>query len=507
MARPVASDVPANANATRRGFILVIDDEEIMREILEALLTREGYEVRLAASAAAGLELVRSVPFDAAIVDMMMPGMDGISALDELKKIDDDLPVLMITAFASVENAIAAMKRGAYDYITKPFKNDEVLVVLRNALAQRRLVAENRALRQNLQARSNRFGEIIGRSSRMRQVFDLIIQAAPSRTTILINGESGTGKELVARSLHQNSARSDRAFITVNSGNLPPDLLESNLFGHVKGAFTGAVYPKKGLFELADKGTIFFDEIGNIPLETQAKLLRVIQEREFMRLGGIETIKVDVRIIAATNVDLRHMMEDGKFREDLYYRLHVITVQLPALRERKDDIPLLVQQFLEKYGEENQKTHLELTGEALDLLQEYDWPGNVRELENVIERAVVLSTGAKIDAGLVPDHVRSSKRFQMPQFIVPPEGISFKEVITDFEKQLIESTLEAAGGVQKRAAELLHIKATTLNEMIKRYDIRPRRKRTVPAVRPGAGVPEIADVPDEGDEVGAINRD
>src|SRR6187397_2462863 len=356
---------------SRNGTILVVDDEEIMREILETLLTREGYEVRLAASAAEGLEHARSVPFDAAIVDMMMPGMDGISALDELKKIDDDLPVLMITAFASVENAIAAMKRGAYDYITKPFKNDEVLVVLRNALAQRRLITENRALRQNLQAHANRFGEIIGRSSRMRQVFDLIIQAAPSRTTMLINGESGTGKELVARSLHQNSSRADRAFITVNSGNLPPDLLESNLFGHVKGAFTGAVYPKKGLFDLADKGSIFFDEMGNIPLETQAKLLRAMQEREFMRLGGMETIKVDVRIIAATNVDLKRMVDDGRFREDLYYRLHVITVQLPPLRDRRDDIPLLVQHFLEKYGEENAKPDLELAPGALDLMMEY----------------------------------------------------------------------------------------------------------------------------------------
>src|SRR6187551_890192 len=368
----------------RTGSILVIDDEEIMREILEALLTREGHTVRLAANAAEGLEHARSVPFDAAIVDMMMPGMDGISALDELKKIDDDMPVLMITAFASVENAIAAMKRGAYDYITKPFKNDEVLVVLRNALAQRRLVAENRALKQNLQARSNRFGSIIGRSSRMRQVFDLIIQAAPSRTTILINGESGTGKELVARSLHQNSARSDRAFITVNSVNLPPDLLESNLFGHVKGAFTGAVYPKKGLFELADKGTIFFDEIGNIPTDTQAKLLRVIQEREFMRLGGVETIKVDVRIIAATNVDLKKMMDEGKFREDLFYRLNVIFVQLPPLRDRKEDIPRLVQHFLDKFGEESRKKAMIVTPEAMDRLAEYDWPGNIRELENVI---------------------------------------------------------------------------------------------------------------------------
>src|ERR671918_682268 len=366
----------------RNASILVIDDEEIMREILEALLAREGYAVRLAANAAEGLDLARAVPFDAAIVDMMMPGMDGISALDELKKIDDDLPVMMITAFASVENAIAAMKRGAFDYITKPFKNDEVLVVLRNALAQRRLVAENRALRQNLQAHANRFGDIIGKSSRMRQVFDLIIQAAPSRTTILINGESGTGKELVARALHQNSTRAEKAFVTVNSGNLPPDLLESNLFGHVKGAFTGAVYPKKGLFELADKGTIFFDEIGNIPLETQAKLLRVIQEREFMRLGGVENIKVDVRIIAATNVDLRKMMDDGKFREDLYYRLHVINVYLPPLRERKDDIPLLARHFLEKYSVENNKVGMELTAEALDLMMAYDWPGNVRELEN-----------------------------------------------------------------------------------------------------------------------------
>jgi two-component system response regulator PilR (NtrC family) len=485
---------------TRKGSILVIDDEEIMREILDALLSGEGYDVRLAAGAQQGLELARTMPFDAAIVDMMMPGMDGISTLDELKKVDDDLPVLMITAFASVENAITAMKRGAFDYITKPFKNDEVLVVLRNALAQRRLVAENRALRQNLQAHQNKFGDIIGRSSRMKQVFDLIIQVAPSRTTILINGESGTGKELVARSLHQNSTRADRAFITVNSGNLPPDLLESNLFGHVKGGFTGAVYPKKGLFELADKGTIFFDEIGNIPLETQAKLLRVIQEREFMRLGGVETIKVDVRIIAATNVDLRHMMEEGRFREDLFYRLHVITVQLPSLRERKEDIPLLVQHFLEKYGPENAKPHLDLTPEALDMLAEYDWPGNVRELENVIERAVVLSSGQRIDVDLVPDHVRSSKSFQMPQFVVPPEGISYREAESAFQRGLIESALEAAGGVQKKAAELLHIKPTTLNEMIKRHDIRPRRKRMAGAAGARQGAHVDSDV-DDGEEV------
>ena len=349
-------------------------------------------------------------------------------------------------------------------------------------MERRRLVTENRSLRQNIQERYHKFANIIGRSPRMRQVFDLIIQAAPSRSTILIQGESGTGKELVARAIHANSSRSERSFVTVNSGNLPPDLLESTLFGHVKGAFTGAVYPKKGLFDLADKGSIFFDEIGNVPLETQAKLLRVIQERDFMRLGGMETIKVDVRIIAATNVDLRKMMEEGRFREDLFYRLHVISIQLPPLRDRKDDIPLLTQHFLNKYGEENRKQELELTAEALDLITAYDWPGNVRELENVIERAVVLTSGQKIGGDLIPEHVRKPASTPLPpQFVVPPEGISFKDMIVDFEKRLIESTLDAAGGVQKRAAELLHIKPTTLNEMIKRYDIRPRRKRLTPS--------------------------
>src|SRR4029078_7230273 len=351
-----------------------------------------------------GIELARHTTFDAAIVDVMMPAMDGLSALEELKKLDDDLPVLMVTAFASVETAISAMKRGAFDYITKPFKNDEVLVVVRNAMERRRLLAENTALRQNLQAQYQKFAGIIGRSPRMKQLFDLIIQSPPSRSTILITGESGTGKELVARALHSNSTRADRAFVTVNSGNLPSDLLESTLFGHVKGAFTGAINPKKGLCDLADKRSIFFDEIGNIPPETQAKLLRVMQEREFMRLGGMDTIKVDVRIIAATNCDLRQMVEDGRFREDLYYRLHVINIYLPPLRERKEDIPLLAQHFLEKYGQENNRPGMELTAEALDLLMDYDWPGNVRELENVIERAVVLTTRPRIDVDLIPDH-------------------------------------------------------------------------------------------------------
>ena len=461
----------------RNAAVLVVDDEEIMRDILGTLLEREGYSVRLASSGQEGLDLAKSLPFDAVIVDVMMPGIDGLQVLDELKKHDEDLPVLMVTAYASMESAIAAMKKGAFDYITKPFKNDEVLVVLRNAIERRQLVAENVALKQSLQAQYHKFSGIIGKSSRMKQVFDLIIQAAPSRSTILITGESGTGKELVARAIHVNSARSDRAFVTVNSGNLPPDLLESTLFGHVKGAFTGAVYPKKGLFDLADKGSIFFDEIGNIPIETQAKLLRVMQEREFMRLGGMDTIKVDVRIVAATNVDLKQEMEEGRFREDLFYRLHVISIHLPALRDRRDDIPLLVQHFLEKYGEENNRKNIELAPEALDLLMGYDWPGNVRELANVIERAVVLCTGSRIGTDLIPDQVRTHPSFTTPHVAMPAEGVSLKEVTVAYERQWIESALEAAGGVQKRAAELLRIKPTTLNEMIKRYDIRPRRKK------------------------------
>ena len=461
----------------RQGTILVVDDEEIMREILDTLLTRSGYDVRVAASGTEGLALARTLPFDAALVDIMMPGIDGIATLDELRRIDEDLAVIIITAYASVESAISAMKSGAFDYVTKPFKNEEVLVVVRNAMERRRLVHENRSLRQNIQERYHRFANVIGKSPPMRHVFDLVIQAAPSRSTILIQGEAGTGKELVARAIHANSSRSDKPFVAVKSGAIQPELFESALFGHVQGAFVGAVDPKKGLLDLADRGTLFLDEIGNVPLEAQAKLLRVIQEREFARLGSADPVSVDARVIAASNLDLRKMTEEGRFREDLFHRLNVIAIRLPPLRERREDIPLLTGHFLAKYGEENHKADLDFTPEALDLLAEYDWPGNVRELENVVERAVVLASGPQIGVELIPDHVRKAPQFSVPRFVVPPEGISFKDVITDFEKQLIETTLEAAGGVQKRAAELLRIKPTTLNEMIKRYDIRPRRKR------------------------------
>jgi two-component system, NtrC family, response regulator PilR len=456
--------------------ILVVDDEEVMRDVIGSLLVEAGYHVALAEDGPKGLALARKGGFHAAIVDVMLPDMGGLEVLEELKKIDSDLVVLMITAFASLETAITAMKKGAFDYVAKPFKHEEVLHILRNGLNQRRLQDENRQLRTALKDQG-RFTEIVGKSPRMLQVFQLITQAAPSRSTILVVGESGTGKELVAKAIHANSPRIDKPFVVVNSGSLPPDLLESNLFGHVKGAFTGAVYAKKGLFELADKGTLFFDEIGNIPLETQAKLLRVMQEREFMRLGGVETIKVDVRVVAATNIDLRRAVEENRFREDLYYRLNVIAIQLPSLRQRKEDIPALVNHFVEKYAKENGKEVDGISPDALQALMDYDWPGNVRELENVIERGVVLTTSKFILRELIPDHVRTSPSFHVPHLTVPPEGISLKEVIANFERRLIESTLESTGGVQKEAARLLGLKPTTLNEMIKRHNILLPRER------------------------------
>jgi DNA-binding NtrC family response regulator len=376
--------------------VLVVDDEEVMRDVLGRVLSQAGYEVAFAESGPGGIEAARKGSYGAAIVDVMLPEMNGLEVLEELKKHDPELVVLMITAFASMEMAIDAIKKGAFYFVPKPFDNQQLLHILASGLLQRRLADENRQLRTALRDQG-RFMELVGKSPKMLQVFQLISQVAPSRSTILVAGESGTGKELVAKAIHQNSTRRDKPFVVVNSGSLPHELLESNLFGHVKGAFTGAVYAKKGLFELADKGTLFFDEIGNIPLETQAKLLRVMQEREFMRLGGVETVKVDVRVVAATNIDLRRAVEEGRFREDLFYRLNVIAVQLPPLRQRKEDIPALVQHFVDKYAHENGKAVETVTPEVLQLLMDYDWPGNVRELENVIERGVVLATGPLID--------------------------------------------------------------------------------------------------------------
>jgi len=470
--------------------ILVIDDEEVMRDVLGRVLGQAGYDVSFAETGPEGLELARRGSYAAAIVDVMLPELGGLEVLEELKKQDPEMVVLMITAFASMEMAIDAIKKGAFYFVPKPFDNQQVLHILASGLLQRRLEGENRELRTALRDQG-RFMELVGKSQKILQVFQLVSQVAPSRSTILVVGESGTGKELVAKAVHQNSTRRDKPFVIVNSGSLPHELLESNLFGHVKGAFTGAVYAKKGLFELADKGTLFFDEIGNIPIETQAKLLRVMQEREFMRLGGVETLKVDVRVIAATNIDLRRAVEEGRFREDLYYRLNVIAIQLPPLRQRKEDIPALAQHFVDKYSQENAKAVEAVTPEALQILMDYDWPGNVRELENVIERGVVLSTGPYIGPELMPDQVRTSPGFfHIPPVSVPPEGINLRDVIAGFERRIIESTLDATGGVQKDAARLLGLKPTTLNEMIKRHGIPlPRDRDRRPGVVARAEAP------------------
>jgi DNA-binding NtrC family response regulator len=448
--------------------ILVVDDEEVMRDVLGRVLVQAGYDVSFAETGPQAVEMARKGSYAAAILDVMLPEMGGLEVLEELKKHDPEMVVLMITAFASMEMAIDAIKKGAFYFVPKPFDNQQLLHVLASGLLQRRLEGENRELRTALRDQG-RFMELVGKSQKMLQVFQLVSQVAPSRSTILVVGESGTGKELVAKAIHQNSPRRDKPFVVVNSGSLPHELLESNLFGHVKGAFTGAVYAKKGLFE------------------TQAKLLRVIQEREFMRLGGVETVKVDVRVVAATNIDLRRAVEEGRFREDLYYRLNVIAIQLPPLRQRKEDVPALAQHFVDKYAAENGKVVEGVTPEALQVLMDYDWPGNVRELENVIERGVVLATGPTISRELVPEQVRSSPGFfHIPPVSVPPEGINLREVIAGFERRIIESTLDTTGGVQKDAARLLGLKPTTLNEMIKRHNIplpRDRERRNNHVVR------------------------
>ena len=447
--------------------ILVIDDEEVVREIFLRLLKSEGYRADFCTSGEEGLKFAREREYDAVILDVMMNGIGGLGTLQEIRKADSDIPVIMVTAYASLENAIECMKQGAFDYIIKPFKNDVVLLAIQKAIQQRSLIRENKQLKSQLKGIYG-FENIVGHSEQMRKVFDLVSQVAPSRSTILITGESGTGKELIAKAIHFHSSRTGRPFVVVNSGSLPPDLLESNLFGHMKGSFTGAIATKKGLFEIADGGSIFFDEIGNINPDTQSKLLRVIQEKEFMRVGGVEVIHVDVRIIAATNSDLFAATREGKFREDLYYRLNVISINLPPLRERMDDIPLLADYFIQKYCKENDKPSLHLTPEALNAMMEYFWPGNVRELENVIERAVVLCRGDSITLELLPDHIGKKTR----PFVISQENLPFKEKVDHYRKLLIQDALEKADGIQKEAAKLLRIKPTTLNEMIKRYRIK-----------------------------------
>jgi two-component system response regulator PilR (NtrC family) len=453
--------------------ILIVDDEEVLRDVLEAVLRREGFEVLLAASGEEGLNVLDNEEVDCVILDVMLPGISGIDTLRAIRISNPTLPVVVITAFSSIDGAIEAMKHGAFHYIPKPFKNEEVVLTLNKALEQRRLSRENEWLKSEL-SEKYAYSNIIGKSEAMRKIFDLIRLAAPSRSNILIFGESGTGKELVAKAIHHASPRARNAFVTVNSGSLPPELLESSLFGHMKGAFTGAIATKRGLFEVADGGSIFLDEIGNINLDTQAKLLRVIQEKEFMRLGSVDTVKVDVRIIAATNADLQKLMQDLRFREDLFYRLNVITITLPPLRRRREDIPLLVNHFLQKYADENKRLVKEVTPDAMHILMDHTWPGNVRELENTIERAVVLCTTDRIGADLMPEYLRYPVSTEQPAMVVPTDGISLKDAVSRYERTMILQSLELANGVQKKAAELLQLKPSTLNEMMKRLGIHAR---------------------------------
>ena len=453
-----------------KGLIHVIDDEPIIHDVLSQLLTSEGYDIEISSSGEEALEKFEVRTFDLVLLDLLMPGMNGIEILKAAKKIDPQALIIILTAYASVESAIEAMKIGAFDYIQKPFKHEELLLTIARALEHKNLQEENVRLRDELKRKFS-FANILGKSKVMENVFDLIKAAAPTRSTILVQGESGTGKELAARAIHQNSNRSGFPFIVVNSGSLPPDLLESHLFGHVKGAFTGAVSEKQGLFEAADKGTIFFDEISSICLETQAKLLRVMQDREFMRLGGTKTIKVDVRIIAATNSDLEELIRQKAFRKDLFYRLNVIKIELPPLRERKEDIPLLVKHFLDLYTKENGKEIDGVSEDVLEILERNAWPGNVRELENLIERAVVFAKSKIITRENLPEIFLSPQKKGADVSAAEDEAKNLRDQTLAFQKRLIEKTLRKTKGVQKNAAQMLDVKPTTLNEMIKRLGI------------------------------------
>ena len=452
--------------------VLIIDDEPVVREVLRAVLGKAGYATREAATAGEGLAFLATHGVDLVLLDLMLPDLPGLEVLAEIRAKSPEIPVVVITAYSSVESAIAAMREGAYHYVPKPFRNEEILHVVRGALEKRRLVSENRALKAQLEEVEGLAG-LVGRSPAMERVFETIRQAAPARSTVLIVGESGTGKELVAKALHKLSTRRAGPFVTVHSGAMPPDLLESNLFGHLRGSFTGAVADKKGLFKVADGGTIFFDEIGTVPMETQAKLLRVLQEKEFLPVGAVEPQHSDVRVVAATNADLAKMVAEGRSREDLYYRLCVITIHLPPLRDRRDDVPLLVDALVARAARENGKPIPSVTPAVMKALLDHDWPGNVRELENVLERALVLGNGV-LDLDQLPDGVRRS----VPRpAALPADGASFKDAVAAYERALLSAALGRAGGVQKKAAELLQLKPTTLNEMLKRHGMLSRDSR------------------------------
>jgi two-component system NtrC family response regulator len=458
--------------------ILVVDDEPNYLIVLSELLKEEGYEVLTAQRGEEGLRIVEETDLDLIITDMRMPGMDGVELLRAIKAYDANLPVIMITAFGEVEKAVIAMRAGAYNYLVKPFNNEELLVNIRKAIEHYSLLRENLRLRDEARIRYG-FASIIGKNARMQEIYRLIEKVAPTPASVLITGESGTGKELVARAIHVNSPREKGPFISVNCAALPETLLESELFGHERGAFTGATSLRKGRFELADTGTLFLDEIGDIPLAVQSKLLRVLQERSFERVGGDRLISVDVRIITATNRDLKNEVDEGRFREDLYYRLNVLHIHMPPLRERADDIPMLAEHFINKFAKMLKKPDLRISGEALRYLVGLPWEGNVRELENTIERAAILCSGDIIKPEDVHPGTGSGKEetywspdVDFEKFL--PTNLPLPEVLSGVEERIVKRALEDADYVQARAADALGITKSLLQYKMKKYNLQKK---------------------------------
>jgi DNA-binding NtrC family response regulator len=453
--------------------ILIIDDEMAIRESLDTLLTLEGFTVSMAADGPSGLELLSKNEYDLLLLDLALPGESGIDLLPRIVEMQPNLPVIMITAYGTVGNVVDAIRAGAENFVQKPWDNEKLLADIRAAVAKHRAEEEVVQLKRTLKQRYN-FENIVGKSEPMLRLFDLIAQVAPSRSTVLLQGESGTGKELIAKALHANSPRKDRPFVPVNTGAVPSELLESTLFGHVKGAFTSAVSAKKGLFEVANGGTLFLDEIGTMGMDMQAKILRVLQDRRFMHLGGVQEIQVDVRIIAATNVNLQEAVREGRFREDLFYRLNVICLELPPLRSRREDIPLLAGHFLKFYADENGTEVPSLSPEALRVMMDYEWPGNVRELENAMERGVVLSTSRTINPELLPAQLTGST--YSASLLDHQPNASLFDVMEEIERRIIADRLERCHWNQTEAAEYFKIPLSTLNQKIKRLNVEIKKR-------------------------------
>ncbi len=453
--------------------ILVVDDEESIREFLEIMLKKEGFEVSLAEDGARAKEMIQKKSYDMVISDLQMPNMNGIELLKFVKDSAPDTVFMMITAFGTTETAVEAMKMGAYDYITKPFKIDEVRLNINNALKSQNLEVENRTLKKEL-VKEYSFQNIIGNSPAMHSIYDLIKRVSQAPTNILVTGESGTGKEVVAKAIHYNGPLKDRPFVTINCGAIPENLMESEMFGHKKGSFTGAVTDKVGLFEVADGGSLFLDEVGELPITIQVKLLRAIQERIIRRVGATDDMKVDVRIIAATNRNLEDMVAKGTFRQDLFYRLNVINIKTPPLRDRKEDIPILAQHFLKKYNDKMTKNIGGVSVEAMEILKKYDYPGNVRELENMIERTVALEGGNTILPESLPPMVNTMSGRKMAsshEIEVTNDGVDLDKVMGQIEKELLIKAIHTAGGVKKKAAKLLSITFRSMRYRVEKYNL------------------------------------